>query len=609
MSERRRFNGRERAALWLAADGKCESCGTELDPGWHADHVHPYSESGPTDVINGAALCPPCNLKKGNTIMTDPRDRWQQSAQSEFLTSRNPDFLVTACPGSGKTRAALSIARTLKDSGQIERILVIAPTGRVQQQWQDAASAYGLDLTMAYAEALPADCDGAVITYQRLVGNELLYRRHLGRVPSLLIADEVHHCSDEDNTKWGSALRVAGEPAIRRLLLSGTPFRTDGDPIPFVTYDENGMARSDHSVSYGHAVRQQIVRPIRFEVMDGRGEWMKGAARFTCQAIDAGDKERSGLLSALYEPSGKWISTMLSTADDELTRMRDEKPNAGALVVAQDIRTAKAYARLLDSISGECTPVVTSDSDDANDVIDAYRDGTGRWIVAVNMIAEGVDIPRLSVLVFTSKTMTEMWFRQVVGRITRQDGDDITATMFIPALPGLVELAGRIEGEADQGLKDAEEELRQRVEHEQREIEFDLVVPLSSSHVLRQGVITSGNEFTATELQTAEQLRNQAGGSLRQVHIADVAHLLRLHTGGSPVAAARVVMPETQQTGDQLRANLRLQVRTLVNRISRDKATPQSHIHKTLNDRCGDTLPTASVQTLTKRLEELRSWL
>lgn len=604
----RRFSPRQRAALYLAADGRCERCGIELEPGWHADHIHPYSKSGPTDVINGAALCPSCNHKKGASIMTDPRSRWQHEAESDFFASPARDFLITACPGSGKTRCALSIARTMKDAGQIQRVIVVAPTGRVQQQWKEAAAAYGLDLTTGYAESLPADCDGAVITYQRLAANDLLYRRHMGRVPSLLIADELHRCSDEDGKKWGPALLTAGEPAVRRLLLSGTPFRTDGTQIPFVTYDDNGMAVPDHTVSYGYAVRHQITRPIRFEVMDGRGEWMKGAARFTCQATNAGERERSGLLSALYQPNGKWITTMLGTADDELTRMRDEKPNAGGLIVAQDIATAKEYAKLLQRVCGEVVPVVTSDSDDSNAVIDGYREGMARWIVAVNMISEGVDIPRLSVLVFASKTMTEMWFRQVVGRITRQDGDDITATMFIPALPELVEMAGRIEGEADAGLKAAEEDLRDRIEHEQREIEFDIVVPLSSSDVLRQGVITSGNEFTHAELEAAENLRRQAGGSLRLAHTADVAHLLRLHSGGVPVSSARVKVPETKQTGDDLRRVLRTQVNRLVNRVSRDTLEPYSHIHKRLNRTFGDTLPTASVETLEKRIEVLGSW-
>lgn len=609
---RRRFNSAERVALWLAADGRCESCGIELQPGWHADHVNPYSKGGPTDVINGAALCPTCNLKKGTSIMTDPRTRWQQAAEDRFLSSDRENFLITACPGSGKTRAALSMARTLKEAGQIDQIFVVAPTARVQQQWHQAAHAMGLDLTAKYAEAIPRECDGVVITYQRLAapGNELFYRTLVARSRTLLIADEVHHCSDEDHTRWGVALQTAFEPAVRRLLLSGTPFRTDGARIPFVEYDDNGREISQHRIDYGTAVADGICRSIRFEVMDGRGEWKRGAARFTCDASESDEASRAGLLAALYEPNGTWITTMLRAADEELARMRDEKPDAGALIIAQDIITAKEYARMLTTVTGQHVPVVTSDNDDANVLIDAYRDGTSRWIVAVNMISEGVDIPRLGVLVFASRILTEMWFRQVVGRVTRQDGTPITATMFIPALPELVEMAGRIEAEADRALLETERTLRERLDSEQQRIDVDFVVPLTSSEVLRQQVISAGVEFNDAELRAAMELLSQVGGSVANSHPADIARLLRLAGHAAPVATASVITPPTQMTNDQLRDNLRVQLKKAVNRlVADDPGLDYKKVYYTLNKACGnEPVASATVESLEKRLELIRQW-
>ena len=61
----RLFTKRERQALYIAADGKCQICGRELSKDWHADHIVPWANGGETDVINGQALCPACNLKKG----------------------------------------------------------------------------------------------------------------------------------------------------------------------------------------------------------------------------------------------------------------------------------------------------------------------------------------------------------------------------------------------------------------------------------------------------------------------------------------------------------------------------------------------------------------
>jgi hypothetical protein len=130
MTERRRFNVRERTALYLAADGRCSECGAELEPGWHGDHVNPWSRGGRTDVINGQALCPACNLKKGNTV--ELRD-WQRDALDDFLTSPSDDFLVVAVPGAGKTRLSLAAALALIDQAKVERIIVVVPTSHLRR--------------------------------------------------------------------------------------------------------------------------------------------------------------------------------------------------------------------------------------------------------------------------------------------------------------------------------------------------------------------------------------------------------------------------------------------------------------------------------------------
>src|SRR5262245_59138986 len=71
---RRRYNKSEHIALYLASDGNCSHCGQELGPGWHADHIDPWSVGGSTNVINGQALCAHCNLRKRASM----NDVWKQ---------------------------------------------------------------------------------------------------------------------------------------------------------------------------------------------------------------------------------------------------------------------------------------------------------------------------------------------------------------------------------------------------------------------------------------------------------------------------------------------------------------------------------------------------
>ena len=48
-----------------------------------------------------------------------------------------------------------------------------------------------------------------------------------------------------------------------------------------------------------------------------------------------------------------------------------------------------------------------------------FRSSRDPWIVAVNMVSEGVDIPRLRVGVYATAAKTPLIFRQIVGRFVR----------------------------------------------------------------------------------------------------------------------------------------------------------------------------------------------
>ena len=224
---RRRFNASERAALYLAADGRCQLCGAVLEPGWHSDHVDPYSRGGPTDVMNGQALCPTCNLTKGAAV-PGPHARWQQEATDRFYASGRTDFTVSATPGAGKTRFSLGLCRRLVDEGTAQRVAVVVPTDALRQQWADEAARFGLSL-MPVTDASDYDkrgYDGCVATYAQVArgaGADLL--RRSTRVDTVAVLDEIHHAGE--SRSWGDGLMFALEHAVHRIALTGTPWRRD----------------------------------------------------------------------------------------------------------------------------------------------------------------------------------------------------------------------------------------------------------------------------------------------------------------------------------------------------------------------------------------------
>ena len=505
---RRRFKTAERVALYLAADGHCSRCGTELQSSWHADHVTPHSLGGPTDVINGQALCPSCNLKKGNNVAKSARE-WQTHARDLFLSQLKRDFTVAATPGAGKTWFSLALAKLLIDEGTAQRVIVVVPTDALRQQWADAAEQAGLSL-------MPVSCpddydkagyDGCVVTYAqaaRGVGASLL--RRVTRRPTIALLDEIHHAGEQ--RAWGDGLTDALENAVHRICLTGTPWRKDStSPIPFVTYDADGKVVVDFAYEYGEAVSDGVCRRIEFHAYDGEARWADcGKISSSALGNNLAEVDVSAALDTVLQPNQPWMPALLAQADKALDELRAEVPDAGGLVVAHEMYHARAYAEILKHVTGQEPTVVLSDDPEAKANIDRFRDSNSKWLVAVKMVSEGVDIPRLAVGVYATKTRTPLFFRQVVGRFVRmRKGDEFNARLYIPAVPALMDHAREIEEELRHQLAiefERERKAREDAGYGQGAFDFERQ-PLSATEATFDRAILNGDEVTPEEFDRA----------------------------------------------------------------------------------------------------------
>jgi superfamily II DNA or RNA helicase len=432
---RRRFNSTERVALYVACDGRCERCGGELQARFHADHIKPWSLEGETDVTNGRALCPKCNLIKGARYMESLR-KWQNRAILQFMADRPVNFLIEATPGSGKTRIGAELAYRLRAAAITSRIIVVVPTRRLRKQTADKYRRdCGLQLHYTWKPGDGRFPDGkfcgVVITYSSVTRNEALFRKYCNDAPTLVILDEIHHASNEKT--WGYSLHNAFEPAIHRILLSGTPFRSDDGAIPFVRYvDGKGIA--DFSYGYDEALSDDIVRAVFFPRFGGLMEWVDTdghqSATFNDDLDDKGQSRR--LRTALT--TGDHLAGMLQQAHSDLMQMREDDPDAGGLVLAIDQAEALDIAEKMRRELGIEPVIAISDEPDADTLIETFENSTAPWIIAVRMISEGIDIRRLRACVYASNTVTEMFFRQAVGRVVRRedDHDQHWAHFYIP---------------------------------------------------------------------------------------------------------------------------------------------------------------------------------
>jgi superfamily II DNA or RNA helicase len=379
----------------------------------------------------------------------------------EYLRRRDADFLAVATPGAGKTTWALRIAAELLGDDTVQSVTVVTPTEHLKTQWAQAAAAVGISLDPTFRNAhlhTTADFRGAVVTYAQVGTAPMVHRRRTMARRTLVILDEIHHAGD--SRSWGDGVRSAFEPAVRRLMLTGTPFRSDENPIPFVTYERgpDGLlrSRSDSSYGYGDALADGVVRPVIFLAYSGETRWRTSAGdELTVRLGEPVTKDVTAKAwRTALDPTGDWMPQVLRAADARLQVLRSgDIPDAGGLVIATDQMTARAYARLLAEICGEKPVVVLSDDAGASEKIGAFAATTQRWLVAVRMVSEGVDIPRLAVGVYATSASTPLFFAQAIGRFVRVRRPDETASVFLPSVPHLLGLASEMEAERDHVLE------------------------------------------------------------------------------------------------------------------------------------------------------------
>jgi superfamily II DNA or RNA helicase len=345
---------------------------------------------------------------------------WQREALTRFEASEQRDFLAVATPGAGKTAFALAAALRGLLARRVRRLVVVVPTQHLKAQWAHAAERLDIHLDPEWSAgygALPSDVHGVCVTYQQVAANPGALRTLVAG--ALVVLDEIHHAGDSKS--WGDGVRFAFELAARRLCLSGTPFRSDQSTIPFVRYDGD-EAHADYEYGYGDALKEsKVVRPVYFPRIGGHMEWTApDGSDYAATFDDRLSKELSNQrLRTALDAEGEWLAAVLGQAGAQLAHLRVRDPNAAGLVIAIDQDHARGIAQLIHQKLGVLPTIATSDDPDASRKISAFSESNAPWIVAVKMVSEGVDIPRLRVGVYATNTVTELFFRQAVGRLVR----------------------------------------------------------------------------------------------------------------------------------------------------------------------------------------------
>ena len=554
---------------------------------------------------------------------------WQAEALEQYLADLPRDFLAAATPGAGKTTFALRLAAELRARRIIDRITVVAPTDHLKRQWADAAARAGIRLDPGFRNAHGRSArhfHGVAVTYAQVAMRPALHRELTLSGRTLVILDEVHHGGDA--LSWGDAIREAFGSAEKRLSLTGTPFRSDTAPIPFVEYEPDAqgvrLSKTDYAYGYGRALADGVVRPVIFMVYAGHMRWRtKAGDEMEARLGEDNTKDiTSSAWRTALEPTGEWIPAVLRAADRRLTEVRHGIPDAGGLVIATDQSMARAYAKILEEICGEPVTVVLSDEKEASSRIEEFSANTRRWMVAVRMVSEGVDVPRLAVGVYATSSSTPLFFAQAIGRFVRARRRGETASVFLPNVPVLMALGSQLElerdhaldrrgGNADDGLDDSLLESANREERASEELELGTWEAIGSDASFDR-VLYDGTEFgTLAEPGSDEEydfigipglLEPEQVSELlrhRQARQARRAGDRRKHTveadAPEPVALYRTLKEQ------------RSLLNSLVGLWARHTGEAHSQVHAELRRVCGGpAVAQATVTQLQSRIELLR---
>lgn len=356
----------------------------------------------------------------------------------------NSNFFLVSPPGTGKSVTAAEIGACLYyEEKLIDLILCLSPSTEIRD-----------GLFRTFNQRMPDvfhngfGSIGESITYQRLLSLDESFLASAKNKRILVICDEIHHCSgggDSVANAWGNKmLNQILELATFTLCMSGTPWRTDQLPIALARYNQNELV-VNYQYSLLQAVSERVCRQPVICLIDNDDCFVdKKNYKSINDALLKTDLMYRQILE--NEPA---IKHLLQLSISKLNEIRAHTADAAGLVVAHSIEHAHRIKRILEQTFNQTVQLVSYREKNPQAIIEQFRHGKAQWIVSISMISEGTDIPRLHVCCHITTIRTELYFRQILGRVLRVRAADNSSEgfLFTFAEPQLKSFACRVQDE------------------------------------------------------------------------------------------------------------------------------------------------------------------
>ena len=375
--------------------------------------------------------------------------QWQiecsEKALLKFRTNQQ-HFFCQATPGAGKTVLAATVASRLLNEGMVELVLCFSPSLTVSD---------GIKRT--FSQTLNCTFNGGLgsigqsLTYQSIQFLNDEFWKTLRNYRVFVVFDEIHHCSGselENANVWGQQVltKIQGL-ATYTLAMSGTPWRSDSLPIVMSEYsDPEGKLLVDYQYTLRQAIVDKVCRVPKLVLVDSEHLSVSNDEKVESfsSILEMLKQTKTSYQSVIHNQDA--MEYLLGLSCKKLAEIRTQSPNAGGLVVASSVQHAQTIQKMLSQKYSQSVSIVTYRHEDPLAEIERYRQSGAQWIVSVGMISEGTDIPRLQVCCHMSSVKTELYFRQVLGRILRVNSTiNQQAWLYTFAEQSLIEFSERIE--------------------------------------------------------------------------------------------------------------------------------------------------------------------
>ncbi len=374
---------------------------------------------------------------------------WQQGCIKQAVEkykSGGKHFLVQATPGAGKTVMAAYVSKQLLDANMIDLIMCFSPSVNVANGF-----------TVTFSRILQCPFNGTLgslgtsLTYQAIQYLDKQFWETISKHRVLTIFDEVHHCSGDtlaEANAWGEQVILKVQKAATyTLALTGTPWRTDSLPISLSSYsDPEGKIICDYQYTLKQAISEKVCRKPKLVLVDNEQlQFTSPEQSKSYSSIQELIKEEKVSYSSILQDKDA-LTHILKLSVDKLYSIRETSSNAAGLIVAASVSHAKQIQTILHEQLKQRSVMVSYLDPDAQSIIEQFKNGHSPWIISIGMISEGTDIPRLQVCCHLSNVRTELYFRQVLGRILRRtDSTNQEAWLYTFAEENLMKFAEEIE--------------------------------------------------------------------------------------------------------------------------------------------------------------------